>query len=806
MNMVKIECNPYTKQIKYYWMDNEEGEWRQLTSPESPFSKPKFTGTTLQNVAYEIVTELNKTYNPGNIGMEIYFDGTKEDMEDLKSIVERYFNECGIQVKMGETYLLSAVDVKKKIEEIFSDMNQLFKEYPDNEVTQAISKFSEAAAPTIPICVMGLYSAGKSAFINSLLGIELLPSASDPTTAKTFKISSGDKYEIRFEYGIGEKQNVVLSFDAEGGYDPSQSAELEIIEKLEDILKEETLEKKLYSALTIINGFDSKKNQGTPDSEKKYFVGDLIEITLPIHSPILPFDKYGFVIYDTPGSNSASNTDHTEVLKKAMEGQTNGLPIFVTTPDNMDGKDNNELIETIDKLGGALDKSNLMIVVNKSDEKDSDTLKKKKNDFEKLAICALQPAGVYFVSSVMGLGYKKKLSGEYQMQNVEFMGALIPVEVPVWIDRTYDDVFFKNMNSFQSVNSPKSLYIHNIIDNKWQHDSYCALALDDSMRGYRNSGIHCVEYAIAEFAEKYALYNKCRNASAFLSQAMEQLSAIVCGLENENKDRLESIKSSLNAQQQVLLGVLKAKCEELKKSFMAEFADEQNGFISQQVSSLESSILSEIVKIWEESKKEAKSKKANKRDIVTSKVNELLKSKIRDYSSVSTTRSRRFWERREKQFKDTITTIILESPILTSDQRELLKQEVLLLNLVPEFKAITSIKRTDITERIIFWVQLIPGVTRERFIDYYKEAITAINVQLSSQSTSSFDRLVKKIEMRFAFLIATHNPTIIALQKRCEECSDKIQLLENQKNEIKWKYSKIQELTDYRIISDTENM
>lgn len=116
-----------------------------------------------------------------------------------------------------------------------------------------------------------------------------------------------------------------------------------------------------------------------------------------------------FIIYDTPGSNSASNTDHTEVLKKAMEGQTNGLPIFVTTPDNMNGKDNTELIETIEKLGGALDKSNLMIVVNKADEKDCETLEKKKENFPNLKVSSLNPAGTYFVSAIIGLGSKKIL-------------------------------------------------------------------------------------------------------------------------------------------------------------------------------------------------------------------------------------------------------------------------------------------------------------------------------------------------------------------------------------------------------------
>lgn len=60
-------------------------------------------------------------------------------------------------------------------------------------------------------------------------------------------------------------------------------------------------------------------------------VSDLIEITVPFHKGIWTHTENKFVIFDTPGSNSASNLNHFEVLKKDMAGLTNGLPIFVTS-------------------------------------------------------------------------------------------------------------------------------------------------------------------------------------------------------------------------------------------------------------------------------------------------------------------------------------------------------------------------------------------------------------------------------------------------------------------------------------------
>ena len=197
-NIVKIKCNPYTQVIEYFRWDSEIEEWCPLISFESPFSKPEFTKVALQHKAYEIIQYMNELYNPGNVGLDVFFDGTKEDMDDLSAITQQYFSSSNIHILPGEMHLLSATVVKKQIEDIFGYMKKMFSEYPDNEVTDAISRFSETVRPTIPICVMGLYSAGKSAFINSLIGIELLPSASDPTTAKTYKIVSGTKYEIKF--------------------------------------------------------------------------------------------------------------------------------------------------------------------------------------------------------------------------------------------------------------------------------------------------------------------------------------------------------------------------------------------------------------------------------------------------------------------------------------------------------------------------------------------------------------------------------------------------------------------------------
>ncbi len=62
-----------------------------------------------------------------------------------------------------------------------------------------------------------------------------------------------------------------------------------------------------------------------------------------------------FVIFDTPGSNSASNAEHSKVLAEALEGFSNGIPVWISTYESIDSTDNGKLCDDILEIK-ALDK------------------------------------------------------------------------------------------------------------------------------------------------------------------------------------------------------------------------------------------------------------------------------------------------------------------------------------------------------------------------------------------------------------------------------------------------------------------
>lgn len=793
-NIVKIKCNPYSQVIEYFRWDSEIEEWCPLISFESPFSKPEFTKVALQHKAYEIIQYMNELYNPGNVGLDVFFDGTKEDMDDLSAITQQYFSSSNIHILQGEMHLLSATIVKKQIEDIFGYMKKMFSEYPDNEVTDAISRFSETVRPTIPICVMGLYSAGKSAFINSLIGIELLPSASDPTTAKTYKIVSGTKYEIKFAYTDDKEKKVkevILSFNDEK-YQINQSAELSIVAALEEIKKYETIEERMYYALSIINNFDMDYNRNLPDNKKLWRVSELIEVMLPITASVLPFNEFDFIIYDTPGSNSASNTDHTEVLKKAMEGQTNGLPIFVTTPDNMDGKDNTELIETIEKLGGALDKSNLMIVVNKADEKDCETLEKKKENFPNLKVSSLNPAGTYFISAIIGLGSKKILFGN-TTENKK--GDI----VPNWIDKTYSKIFRSNLPYYDETDDDEEfvrLYSYNIIPQH-QFDQYAALSVSDENLAYRNSGLHAIETAIKDFALKYALYNKCRMASSYLSSALDKLEDMLTALTAEQTALSKQLKTNMTEKENDVLNKLEIECTTRKSKYMSEFSNELSGIVESTRNSLDSSISDAITKLWDATKGE----KARK-GTVTTLINELLWQAINSMWDRAKARALGFWKMKQEEFKKALISIIVESPNLTSEQKDLIKNAIMQIDGTPNYIHSFRIQSKDVVGGFLFIKKLKTDDAKKKFMDGFDKGCISVSSELTDQSTQAFDLMISKVKSQFQYLVSTYNPKLLTLREQLKECNNKLNYMSQQQSQIQRHLSEVNSLTVFKHSED----
>lgn len=525
MAKIKITSNPYKKEINYQYWNEENTEWLDVSSDEKQSSdllKEKYISGFFPFKVKEIVDIINKDYDAPNEDIEIYFQGSSDEFKELEDVCAEEEYHGKIIAKKVDVDLANARDILPKVKALFQEMSPLIVQSVSQEKIQRdLSRFSDASSDVVPICVMGNYSAGKSTFINALIGNEILPSGNESVTAKIYKITRSKnayaavvkcKYlEYDIEIHFSDKETVFN--------DDLIENELSVLLKnaLDDMAGE-LLVARVNKTLQIINEFES-------DDEADAKIADLIEVDIPFANGVLGRTDHPFVIFDTPGSNSASNAKHLEVLKDAMANMTNGLPILLTTADNMDTNDNEDLYHLMLEMK-ELDKRFTMIVVNKADaagiQRRGVTEEEQKRILRQAVPRNLYSGGLFYVSSILGLGSKN--GGKF-------------------FDYIYDDIYDAQVDRYKNKDNDhyKTLYLFNIQPSQLKERSD-KLAADQDELIYVNSGLFTIETEIDTFAGKYSAYNKCYQSQMFLTRVINTTGEEI----EEKKNGCEEIRKSIN--------------------------------------------------------------------------------------------------------------------------------------------------------------------------------------------------------------------------------------------------------------------
>lgn len=802
-NKFRIISNPYSREIVYDYWDFQNEDWVS-PSDTSDFKKDKFTKAAIYHKAYDIIETALQSYG-GNVGLDIYFEGTEDDFNYLNEIVDRYFHDKEINIIESDHYLPVVNEIKRDIGSKFKEVEDMFKKYPCNSATEKIKNFTDTMSDTIPICVMGLYSTGKSAFINSLLGVEILPSADDPTTAKTFKISVGaniSDYTISFEYQdkLTSKTNIKLEFRG-GKFKINRPKTSGIISELNDVKKYKSEYDRMYHALSIINAYD-KDYKSDESSEIKWRVSPLIEVTLPLKSSYtsLPIDHYNFVIYDTPGSNSASNSDHNKVLNDAMKEQTNGLPIYLITSKNMDSDSNTELMATLNELEDSLDRNNLMIIVNQADDPSAKELAGKKTNYDNLAVHRLNPAGTYFVSSVMGLGSElltTKRSTRTEDEDAD-TGELKTIEVPDFIDSHYLELFKKNKKDFVSMREPKALYLYNIVP-RHEFDKYKdSVELEEpNKRIFYNSGLDAVGSAITDFAENYSLYNKCRNAGNYLTEAFDLLTNEIERKKQEQEElskRLdEQLDDTTKALIKKLVDTIKQKRKEYDKSLALAIAHEhelnRNPLNNKTITTYAENILKECHGL-------------SKKDQFAKKMDAFLAGKLSNQWHDFRLLAKTLWDSKTIDLKESLIRIITDTPSLTPEQKEILKSKINGVSVPAKFNWNFKINPKDIVKGFI-WTKIKANIA-PTCLEIFDSETARARVTISTQWSYALDRMQNLLGNELTSALQNHNPEVLKIRKGIDNCQKDIENMDKQKNYVIDKSVEIRELTEFKDRSEKE--
>lgn len=675
---MRIICNPFKKEIEYRWYDYNLNDFDEFNSENSKLASAELVNATIQNRAYEIIEVINSECNVGNVGLEIIFIGTSSDYEDFCRVIDTHYNECNIKCIRDTNYYNSANEVMPQIKKRFANVRAALDEYTEDTIAKLIYKYNDAVKPSISLCIIGLYSAGKSAFINSIIGAEILPSDSDPTTARVCKIMYSKDYRIKFQF---DGKECVLTFH-QGDYRPNRNFDKDIIKKLQSIVNSQERHDEVYhmhEALVIINNYKDEKHE----------ISDIIEIEVPFVRTSLPVGEFDFVIYDTPGSNSKNNEKHFEVLRDSLDGQTNALPIFLTTPDTMDAEDNDKILRLIEDAGTALDSTNAIMVVNKSDEKGSKTLREKRDKRKELSITKWKSTRIFFVSSIMGIASKKDN----------------PEDPEQWLDEDMQEIYDEKKSKY--ANDERKLYEFNIVD-KSKMDKMASYT-DDAMTThlYRNSGLEAVEWEIAEYAQRYALYNKCHQASAYLQEAIDMCVENIQEAEDELNDALDDAKKKFDKKKSDLCGSLEDKKKEIT-AYNTEFqALMQSDFksytelhhIVENDSDAQKPLRGKLQKKWKEYKEEEKRDKVKKEkrwalSQIQNYVEVIYNDLLTQFSISENSRIVAFWDEKSTLFKNGCIEIVHDSNALTGEQKKILKSIVMSKNNMDTCKMELDLRKT----------------------------------------------------------------------------------------------------------------
>ena len=557
MAKIKVISNPYKQLTVFESWDPSKEAWVPVTAENCPNSK--LLNEELKKGFFpfkvrQIVDILIEEYSTDSDRVEVVFEGTEDEYRELESICSGEGYSSRITSDRSELYLENARDILPDVVDVFKAISSIVEESTKGRkgIQKELDRFSDASDKAIPICVIGNYSSGKSTFINALVGYELLPSSDEPTTAKIYRISQSDytdRARIRFDY---EGKEITIQLRA-GSYRLSTDAEeLPMLEKIEELLEEilsEPIPVKLNSVLNMINTFANSE-----DTEE---ISDLIRVEAPFDDDgIWGKTKKNFVIFDTPGSNSASNRKHYDVLKKAMADLTNGLPIFISEFDSLDSTDNDKLYQDINNME-ELDNRFTMIIVNKAD---SASLKKggyteeDRNRILSLAIPRkLYAGGIYFVSSVMGLGAKNDEN---------------------FISDHNAEIFEDQKGKYTNPNSRfyKTLYQYNILPAQIQAQ-HVRLSQQHPNLIYANSGLYSIEQAICTFADVYSHYNKCQQSELFLNKVIDITFSEISEKKKHTEEYRERLNGQLERDKAELLQAIDSESEDNHERFLEEYRE-----------------------------------------------------------------------------------------------------------------------------------------------------------------------------------------------------------------------------------------
>ncbi|MCR5249513.1 MAG: dynamin family protein [Lachnospiraceae bacterium] len=607
MKELMLMYHPVKKEVRF--CGRFKGEFVEIPYDECPRLKKYGPGTEflLQNQGSRFFDDIWEQFSKDNVN--ITFKGTKIDYEDLQKKIQDYNDSKGKQIFKIVKYieLPSVSEIYELILEFCDEtIEQFEKELKNNETKQLFHKrkalFEERKEALnnneVNLCLVGTYSAGKSTFINAIIGKRILPESINSETAKMFKIHNEKTPRVSFAVRTTRDtrpDNVVINWnDAINQFEVARgqgNVEEHIRHQLElEATAVAELGLRQHEQLCRI----LKKLNDVPNQEQKDgsgYVGGIIEVGFPI--PMCR--NINFTFFDTPGTDSNSS-EHLLILKEALQQQTNSILIVIYEPTKMEGTGNSVLYKLIggfknnrNEAGVSIDLDRSFHVINQADTKSSKDLKLLRNkkvlvslkeedkiyDEEDMEI-DLASARLFFASSKAAY-ISKAIEGNVDLEDERTWLANHKKEIN---NEPTTDPFTEEPTKISSDNGIFYRY-DKLADADFETKQLladcekAASACDTSLEGvihriYINSGMYAIEQEIIKYAQKYALAVKAKGLYDGIEGLIDFVRVDYEAIENQARLSKEHIEKNI----EIMKTSMVQDIENAHEEFVARITDD----------------------------------------------------------------------------------------------------------------------------------------------------------------------------------------------------------------------------------------
>ena len=535
---LKMYYNPYLCKVNLLILDDNEYEIDLDGTAKDSIDMLYSKRFCLEDDGEKLFDIICDSYRGSEIRIE--FVGTEDSFKKAEEICRSRNIELILSKKHR---ILSVAEINKKIVDKVKQLKQFGYDVDSNG---EIDRILDA---TIPVVVVGSMSAGKSTFLNALIGEEILPSGQDRTTGVNCALHNSIN-SCRVEFSIKGKRIVI---------DCNDNGSLNGVLDLPEGLAEEIAKSELpYERVRAIVDFFNYKDIDN-DIDRTLIIDEkLIDIYCPFYNKDIPEQ---IVFYDTPGEGSDTFQDDVVTLKKALDDQTKGFLVFVCA-ERKDLDKGQKLIDLIQEAtGNKLDLPHTVVICNHTEE-EPDVSVETSTEKE-------WASRIIYATSAVALGARKKKNN-----------------VGEWKEEKIYKVYKKNREAFGNpeddcfTSLPQYCSLPENRKDGWEEE-YSELLNEVKQNNDEqvqrrfisfNTGISIAENEICFIARELFPYNQCERARKVFLKLLEEYKCEIEKVESEKEAQRSKRIAEFNS-------IYRPLCDELTTLTEEYIPIAQKGFV-----------------------------------------------------------------------------------------------------------------------------------------------------------------------------------------------------------------------------------